>query len=261
MGLDEHTLNKGAEQTAASEADRRIPDEATLAAYGAELGCAFVDLGLLKLALTHSSFANERGASGEFNERLEFLGDAVLELGVSQMLYLRFPHAREGDLTSMRAKLVAKPTLAEAALRLGLDGKLLLGKGEEAQGGRTRKTLLGDAFEALLGAIFLDAGFEAAKDWTLARLEPFLPRGSQGRKPKDFKSLLQEFTQDRFKARPVYTLVGSSGPEHDKRFRVKADIPDGSAFFAEGVSVKAAEQTAAQAALNALRGPRPGDGK
>ena len=212
----------------------------------------FDQVKLLMAAMTHSSYANEQQDVAEHNERLEFLGDAVLELCISEDLYRRFPGAREGDLTAMRSRLVNQETLAGLARKIGLDKNIILGKGEEAQGGRERDALLGDAFEALIGAVFLDGGFEAVRMVVRGLFEESWPEREAKPKSKDGKSRLQEATQHLFKARPVYSLLSSEGPEHDKVFRVRLELPEGTIFIAEGASVKRAEQAAAHAALSWL---------
>lgn len=203
----------------------------------------------LRTALTHSSYANECEDAPGDNERLEFLGDAVLELGISELLFEVHPDAPEGALTRMRARLVSEPALARLARELGLDELLFLGKGEEMQGGRTRDALLADAFEAVLGAVFLDGGFEAAQAVVRAIYGPRLQAACDVRRVRDCKSRLQELTQDRFKQRPTYALVGTSGPDHAKIFEVELTLPDGATLRATGQSVKKAEQTAAAMAL------------
>lgn len=212
----------------------------------------FRQVKLLQTAMTHSSFANERQSGGEHNERLEFLGDAVLELCISKALYLHFPDAREGELTAMRSRLVNQEALAQLARAIGIERAILLGKGEESQGGRDRAALLSDAFEALLGAIFLDGGFARTFSVVEKLFRDLWPEQEGKPKSKDNKSGLQEILQQLFKARPVYSLVGSAGPEHDKIFTVRLELPDGTEFIAEGSSVKRAEQTAAAVALKHL---------
>lgn len=226
--------------------------ERSLAPLMQRLGHDFADPGLLETALTHSSHANERDDGPGHNERLEFLGDAVLELAVSEALYRDFPDVPEGVLTLMRSKLVSEPTLAELAQALGLNRGILLGKGEENQGGRERPALLSDALEAVFGAIFLDAGFEAAAGAIRRVFAPIWPSGPLVPKVKDHKSRLQEYTQKRHKARPTYVLSRSFGPEHDKRFEVRLTLPDGGEISATGKSVKKAEQRAARLALEGL---------
>ncbi|MBG0775084.1 MAG: ribonuclease III [Desulfovibrionaceae bacterium] len=214
----------------------------------------FGNVKLLTLALTHSSFANESAGELEDNERLEFLGDAVLELAISERLFRMFPEAREGQLTRMRARLVSKASLASVARRLGFDAHLRLGRGEEAQGGRTRNSLLSDALEAMLGAIFIDSGYERAREWVYEIFEGRWPVEADQIKVKDPKSRLQEVTQRLYKDRPIYVLEGSSGPEHAKIFAVALTLPTGVVVRASGCSLKKAEQKAAEEALRLVEG-------
>ncbi len=216
-----------------------------------KLGYSFKSQVYLQEALTHSSFANERGLA-QNNERLEFLGDAVLEVTISGALFEKFPDAREGDLTRMRAKLVSEGTLAEIAEKLGVSQCLILGKGEESQGGRERPALLADALEALFGAIYIDAGYEAAKACLLRLYANLWPASDKVQKGKDFKTHLQEVTQAKYRALPVYLPLASYGPEHEKTFEVKLVLPDGQEFCASGPSMKRAEQIAASMALDKL---------
>jgi len=216
------------------------------------LGYAFRDAGLLAAALTHSSFANEADDGGLHNERLEFLGDALLSLCVSSELFTRFPDAREGDLTRLRSRLVNASSLAALARVIGIDAYLRLGRGEESQGGRNRDSLLGDALEAVLGAVYEDGGFAPA--WELVRrlFAEHWPAALDRDVRKDFKSQLQEIVQQKYRDRPVYTLSASHGPEHAKLFEVRLTLPDGQIFVADGYSLKRAEQEAARNALFAL---------
>jgi len=231
----------------------------SLAVIEDALGHAFARPELLTTALTHSSWANERGDALGHNERLEFLGDAVLELCVSEELFSRFPEAPEGELTLLRSQLVNESSLAAMARRLSLEDHILLGKGEENQGGRARPALLSDAFEAVIGALFLDGGYAAAKDFVVRVFEGVWPARPAAPKTKDFKSRLQEYTQKIHKSRPVYSLLGSDGPEHDKRFQVRLTLPGGRVITAVEKSVKKAEQMAARLALEAL-GESVGEG-
>ncbi|OIO01505.1 MAG: ribonuclease III [Desulfovibrionaceae bacterium CG1_02_65_16] len=212
----------------------------------------FGQVKLLELALAHSSWANEQSRPDMSNERLEFLGDAVLELCVSEEAYRRFPESDEGLLTKLRSRLVKTSTLASVARGIVLDRHLLLGRGEEAQGGRDRDGLLADALEALFGAVFLDGGFEPARTLILGLLEPLWPASPALPGGKDCKSRLQELTQESHRERPVYTLVESNGPEHHKVFEVEVLLPDGSRHRATGPSLKKAEQAAANRAIAAL---------
>ena len=224
-------------------------------AFEQGLGYVFRDAGLLAAALTHSSFANEAGVGGRHNERLEFLGDAVLSLCVSSELFARFPDAREGDLTRLRSRLVTAPALAALARNIGLDIHLRLGRGEETQGGRNRDALLGDALEAVLGAVYEDGGFAPARELVRRLFEEHWPKAPERELRKDFKTQLQEVIQHTYRQRPVYTLSASHGPEHAKLFTVHLTLPDGQSFSAEGPSLKRAEQEAARNALLALRAP------
>ena len=217
-----------------------------------EIGYQFRDASLLLLAVTHSSWANEHSEGNAHNERLEFLGDAVLEIAVSAQLFTRFPDAREGELTRMRSSLVNEPTLATIARRLRLDQCLRLARGEENQGGRHRDSLLSDAMEAVFGGVFLDGGIEQARGVVERLYENLWPRNAAKVRRKDFKTKLQEATQRISKGLPVYVLEDSTGPEHAKIFSVRVDLPDGQCFRASGPGLKRAEQEAAHVALAAL---------
>jgi len=213
------------------------------------LAYEFKDKELLELALTHSSWANE-AATLSHNERQEYLGDAVLELCVSWELFARFPEVREGELTRLRSLLVNTQALADLARSLKLDNNLYIGKGEESQGGRRRDSLLSDALEAVLGAVFEDGGFNAAYKVVLYIFKDRWPTTLGTGQQKDNKTLLQELSQRLFKHRPVYSLLESNGPEHAKSFKVCLELPDGQNFIADGPSLKRAEQEAARIALN-----------
>lgn len=225
-------------------------DEAVAARLEDALGHHFRDRSLLVLALTHSSWANEGGDVRQHNERLEFLGDAVLELAVSHELFARCGQLREGELTRLRAELVSTPSLARRAREMRLGEALFMGRGEERQGGRDRDAVLSDAFEAVLAAVYLDGGFVAAQACVNRIFSSFWPGGgSLNPRHKDFKTQLQEVMQQRYRQRPVYRLLTSHGPEHAKTFVVAVTLPDGTEFTAEGTSCKKAEQEAAHLAL------------
>ncbi|WFS62130.1 ribonuclease III [Pseudodesulfovibrio thermohalotolerans] len=211
----------------------------------------FAQVKFLETALTHSSFANEQNGF-EDNERLEFLGDAVLELCISEEGFKRYPSAHEGQLTRIRSQLVKEQSLAAIARNLKLDEYIRLGRGEELQGGRDRDALLADAFEAVLGAVFLDSGFEAARRTIQEIFESMWPARAMLPETKDYKSRLQEVAQDLFRDRPVYMLAGTSGPEHEKLFEVEVALPRGEKFRGAGTSVKRAEQESARIALEFL---------
>jgi len=212
----------------------------------------FKDKSLLYRALTHSSFANEHGL--EDNERLEFLGDAVLELCISSALYDAFPLAPEGELTRARASLVNESSLAQIARSLDLGHYILLGKGEEMQGGKNRESVLSDSLEAIFGAIFIDGGYDQVRTSINKIFSPFWPKKISLKKDsKDFKTRLQELTQKIYKRRPVYTLLESLGPEHAKIYLVQVTLPDGTSLKARGTSVKKAEQQAASLGIKFLQ--------
>jgi len=216
-----------------------------------KLGYRYNDPELLVRALTHSSYANERHM--EHNERLEFLGDAVLELCISNVLFSRFPRAAEGHLTRLRAALVSEPSLARLARSLTLGDYLFLGRGEKQQGGQDRDSVLADTLEAILGSIYLDSGYDGAFQCISALFEDLIPENVQVLPAsKDFKSRLQEKTQELFRARPVYSLLESYGPEHEKIYRVQVELPDGTCIEARAGSVKKAEQKTACKALDHL---------
>ncbi len=216
-----------------------------------KLGYRYNDPDLLLQALTHSSYANERHL--EHNERLEFLGDAVLELSISNLLFYSFPKAAEGDMTKLRASLVSEPTLAYVARGLNLGQYIRLGKGEEQQGGRDRDSVLADTLEAVLGSMYLDSSYNECYEYVIRLFEDLLPEQIDVlSNSKDYKSRLQESTQCLFKARPVYTLIDSYGPEHEKTYLVQVELPNGSRIQARASSVKKAEQSAADKALKHL---------
>lgn len=214
-------------------------------------GYYFKDEELLKVALTHSSYVNESELSINHNERLEFLGDSVVGLFFSKELFRRFSTCREGELTHMRARLVSGYALGERAKEIGLERYLLLGKGEECQGGRQRQTLLANAFEAFVGAIFLDGGFRAVQRFLGNISEHVWDTLECNEKSKDNKSLLQELMQQKYKSRPDYSLLGTHGPEHRKSFEVSVTLPNGKVLVARGSTLKQAEQIAAGLALEA----------
>ncbi len=215
------------------------------------LGYRFKSRNLLLQSLTHSSYANERNL--EHNERIEFLGDAVLELCISNLLFFRFPLAAEGELTRLRAALVSEPSLSRAARDMSLGRYVFLGKGEEQQGGRDRDSVLADTLEAVLGAVYLDSGYNEAYACIVHLFEKYLPeRVDVLPVSRDYKSRLQESTQCLFKARPVYILLESFGPEHEKTYRVQVELPNGTKIEAEDSSMKKAEQNAAGKALQYL---------
>ena len=217
------------------------------------LGIRFRNPTLLREALTHTSYVNENPCEVTAdNERLEFLGDAVLGLVVAEELYHRYPSAREGELTAMRASLVKTETLAHVARRLQLGSHLFLGKGEEASGGRDRIANLCAALEAVIGATFLDSGLEVTRTLVASLLGDAFQALRETRITRDAKSLLQERVQARLHCTPIYRLVSESGPDHAKQFVVEVVVGDRVVGQGQGSNKQAAEQAAAQTALQNL---------
>ena len=215
------------------------------------IGYKFRNIQLLQNALTHSSYANERWHNSLLsNERLEFLGDSVLGMLVAEYLYGTFPDRPEGELTRMRADMVCEHTLATVANKIGLGEHLLLGHGEERLGGRSRESILADATESVIAACFLDGGLEAAaqfvKKYILVEVPVSRPNNM------DYKTALQELVQQKKNQVLVYTLVGQSGPDHDKLFDVQVSLNGTVVGSGSGRSKKRAEQMAAKAAVEKL---------
>ena len=219
------------------------------------LGISFNDRSLLEQAFTHSSYLNENPDFAlSSNERLEFLGDAILDFIVAESLYEEFPDLPEGELTPIRASLVCCETLAEIASSLKLGNWLLLGRGEEASGGRIRQSNLANTTEALIGAIYLDQGLDKARGITLKQFKPFLERIKRGEINPNYKALLQEFIQKEKRLTPIYHLIKATGPDHDKQFTVEVLIEGEALGRGTEKSKKFAEMKAAKAAWEKLRG-------
>lgn len=218
-----------------------------------KIGYTFKDKALLKTALTHSSYANEsRDKRVECNERVEFLGDSVLSLVTSDYIYRQYRQTPEGELTKIRATVVCEQALHEVATNLGINDYLLLGKGEEAGGGRRRPSILADAMESIIGAIYLDGGFEAAQTFVLSFIKPKIALAAKGKTFRDYKTMLQEIVQKSKEEVLSYRLVSESGPDHDKHFVVEALLNSNVFSVGEGRSKKEAEQMAAKSALRLM---------
>jgi ribonuclease III len=227
-----------------------------ISALQARLGYDFKNLGLLRLALTHPSVAHEQNTHMQTNQRLEFLGDAVLQLALSGELYDKYPGVSEGPLTKARAKLVNRRTLAEHARQLELGKALILSRGEEIHGGRDRASALADAFEALLGAVFLDGGFEAARHFILRQFQSAFVSLSVIPTLENPKGELQELLQSLSAEAPNYHVVSTSGPDHDRVFECTVHHAGVELARGQGKSKKAAESEAAMAALKKMRQKR-----
>ena len=218
-----------------------------------KIGYTFKDKSLFKQALTHSSYANEHRHEGlKDNERLEFLGDAVLEIISSEYLFYNYPDMAEGEMTKLRASIVCEPTLALCTHEISLGSYLFLGKGEERTGGRNRDSIVSDAMESVIGAIYLEGGFASAKEF----IHKFILKDIEHKKLfYDSKTILQEIVQSDYKGKEIeYVLTGEIGPDHDKKFVVSLVVGDKTLGEGTGRTKKAAEQEAAYRAIIKLKG-------
>jgi ribonuclease-3 len=216
------------------------------------MGYLFEKPELLDQALTHKSYANERGGEVPDNERLEFLGDAVLDLTVSHLLYGLVPTLSEGEMSKVRAYLVKEDSLRRIARTFDLGSHIRLGRGEEQTGGRDKPSILADAFEALLAAVYLDGGFELAYRFAESIFRSIVAEAGTEAAELDYKTRLQEFCQARYGKAPSYRLVGEEGPDHDKVFEVELRVGRRVLGRGRGRNKKEAEQRAAQDALELL---------
>ena len=218
------------------------------------IGYRFSDLRLLQLALIHSSFAFERLDDGRHNETQEFLGDAVLDLTVGYILFTRFPEMREGKLTRIRSALVNENGLAERARDISLGRHLLLGKGENASHGRDKTSILSCAYEALVGALFLDGGYDQALNFVRRFFEPHIAEHQERLLSADAKSSLQELLQEKYNEGPEYVLLDEEGPAHARIFTIAVNFQGKELGNGRASSKKEAEQLGARAALDHLQG-------
>lgn len=214
-----------------------------------KLGYKFNNYSLLRAALSHSSYANENKNTVKSNERLEFLGDSVLGTIVAEHLYKTMPRNSEGDLSRTRAALVCEKNLNEVAQSLELGGFLLLGKGEAAGGGRERPSILADAVEAIIAAVYLDGGYDAAREIVNRFI---LKKAAKKTELGDYKTALQELVQRQLDQVLTYTLVSETGPDHEKKFITEVSLNDEVIGVGEGRSKKQSEQSAAHAAINSM---------
>ncbi|MFZ5772326.1 MAG: ribonuclease III, partial [Thermodesulfobacteriota bacterium] len=224
-----------------------------LALFESKLGYVFRDMSLLQKAFIHTSYAFEQGQDMQSdNETLEFLGDAVLDLTVGYALITRFPALREGELTRLRAALVQESHLATMARDIGLGEHLLLGKGEDASKGREKSSILSCAFEAVMGAVFLDGGYEAARRVVETLIAPYIDEKKEAMYLADSKSRLQEMIQEKHNEGPVYMLEKAEGPDHAKIFHVSVRFQDKILARGTARSKKEAEQQAAAEAIRSF---------
>jgi ribonuclease III len=222
--------------------------------FAQRLGLRIRDLDLLEQALVHRSYLHEhRETTRGHNERLEFLGDAVVNLTVSEALYARYPDDDEGVLSTRRAAIVSMAGLSLLASRIGLGDQLLLGEGEDQRGGRSRPSLLASSFEALVGAIYLDLGWDVTRSWLLELAAPEIELDTPVGSLKSPKSRLQEYTQRTLGGRPEYRVLTATGPDHDKVFRIEVVVDGEVLGRGEGPSRRIAETAAAAEAIESLR--------
>jgi ribonuclease III len=233
---------------------RETPEE-----FANRLKVPFSDLSLLSRALTHRSYSNEHPDESEDNERLEFLGDAVLDFVVGDWLYNKFPEMEEGELTQMRSALVQSPQLADFGRQIGVGYALRLGRGEMKSGGNLRDSLLCDAFESFIGALYIHHGIKFVQNFIISFLDPASEEILKSHKNEDPKSTLQEWAQACGFTTPHYDLVKVNGPDHQREFDVRVMINDLNFGNGTGSSKQAAEKAAAVEALNTIRKKNSGE--
>lgn len=217
-----------------------------------KLNLKFKDISILENAFIHSSYANEAKNQGiKDNERLEFLGDSILSISVSDWLYNNL-NVDEGECTRIRSIVVSEDTLSKIARKIGLDSMLVMGKGEEQTGGRNKNAILADCMEAVFASVYLDAGFAKAKEFILSLLKDEIQEVLENKSHKDYKTMLQEYIQKRYKTVPKYTLVRAEGPEHQQTFWYSVEIRNKKFEPVSGHNKKVAEQAAAEQACREL---------
>ena len=217
-----------------------------------EIGYEFLNKQNAILALTHSSYANENKSEKlKSNERIEFLGDAILNVAISEKIYIFNAELAEGEMTKARATIVCESSLMKSASKIKLGSFLLMGKGEEVTGGRSRPSILSDAFEAVIGAIYIDGGIERAKDFIYNQMSTLIADSVKGAIQLDYKTQLQEVVQKKIESKIVYEIIKEKGPDHNKAFVSQVKVNDLIVGIGEGKSKKESEQNAAKAALEA----------
>ncbi|MFW5984878.1 MAG: ribonuclease III [Halanaerobiaceae bacterium] len=230
----------------------KVIDKKSLLQLENKIGFEFSKKSLLQKALTHKSFANEKEDDFQDNERLEFLGDSVLDLAISSYLYQAHPCKPEGELAKMRSVLVSEPVLAQKSQAIDLGDFIFLGRGEEQTGGRTRKSILADTLEAVLGAYYLDKNYQQAENFILDFFKKEIKEVASGNYQKDYKTILQEVIQKDNTGYPEYRVVKTEGPDHNKMFVVKVYFADQCLGKGRASSKKSAQQKAARTALETL---------
>jgi ribonuclease III len=227
--------------------------------FESSAGLKFRRLELLNQAFSHRSYANEQNDLVDNNERLEFLGDSVLGLVVAEYLYRKLMDRPEGDLARIKSFVVSEDSLAEVARSIQVDKYVLVGKGEEYSGGRSKKAILADALEAIIGAYFIDSGFKPVRKFVIAHLAPQIDSVLEDRHRKDYKTLLQEYSQKSFKTYPRYSVQKKTGPDHDKTFWMMVEVGGTSYGPGRGKNKKEAEQAAAEQAYTDLVPEQPAE--
>jgi len=212
----------------------------------------FKNFNLLNLAFTHRSYANEAQQETENNEKLEFLGDSILGLIISEYLFRNISHKSEGDFAKIKSFVVSEDSLAAIAKKIRVDNFILIGKGEEYSGGRNKKAIIADAMEAIIGAYYIDSGYNPVKEFVLKLLIPEINKVILDKHKKDYKSLLQELVQKKYRSYPKYNIVKKSGPDHDKTFMIEVNINNKIYGQGMGKNKKEAEQKAAGVAYKRL---------
>ncbi len=238
-----------------SAADRRRRNrerQKSLDHFQAVTRTTFKNPSLLRRALTHRSYVNEHGNGIGDNERLEYLGDSVLALVVNEYLYRHYEDYREGKLAKIKSSVVSETTLAKIAKKIHLGDHLLMGRGEENSGGRERPSILADGLEAVIGALYLDAGLKASRQFIMRLLRDEIQKSEELGQSRDPKTALQEYVQRKYRERPVYEVVEERGPDHDKEFTVKLLIRGREIVTADGPSKRKAEMNAARASLRII---------
>jgi ribonuclease-3 len=218
-----------------------------------QIGIRFRNIGLLNLAFCHRSYANEIDIDVDNNEKLEFLGDSVLGLVVSEYLFTAFKDQSEGEMAKIKSFVVSEASLAKIAKQIKVDNFILIGRGEEYSGGRSKRAIIADCLEAIIGAYYLDSGLKMTRDFVLNLLVPEIDAVRENRHQKDYKTLLQEFAQKKFKTYPRYKTVKKRGPDHDRTFWIEVSINDRCFGPGVGKNKKEAEQQAAGIAYDSLK--------
>ena len=222
-----------------------------------QIDIRFRNHGLLNLAFCHRSFSHEIDENVDNNEKLEFLGDSVLGLVVSEYLYFKLIDQNEGEMAKIKSFVVSEAILAKISKNIKVDNFILIGRGEEYSGGRSKRAILADCLEAIIGAYYLDSGFKAAKSFILRLIVPEIEEVEEDRHEKDYKTLLQEYCQKAFKSYPKYRVVKKRGPDHDRTFWIEVSVKNRSYGPGVGKNKKEAEQSAAGVAYNHLVEKKP----